>query len=343
MKKLQIQGVGGLSTILVGEPLKNLPHHLPVPNPVIITDENVGQRYADQFPSGHVITIGTGEGIKTLETIRRIYSELVAIEADRSCSIVGIGGGIVCDVAGFVASTYLRGVRFGFVATTLLAQVDASVGGKNGVNFGGYKNMVGTFNQPEFVLCDLDLLHSLPEEQLQCGFAEIVKHAAIADAGMFEALEKDAEKALALDPQVIERLVYDSLIIKSTIVNRDEKETDERRKLNFGHTFGHAIEKVTGVPHGQAVSAGMVLAAGLSHQRGLITASEKDRLCALLEQLSLPTQMSFDQDAVLEALGKDKKREGDGVHFVLLDGLGRSVVRDIPLAELRDHLSQASP
>ena len=343
MKKLQIRGVGGLSTILVGEPLKNLIHHLPAPNPVIITDENVGQRYADQFPPGHVMTIGTGEGIKTLDTIRRIYSELVAIEADRSCSIVGIGGGIVCDMAGFVASTYLRGVRFGFVASTLLAQVDASVGGKNGVNFGGYKNMVGTFNQPEFVLCDLDLLRSLPEEQLQCGFAEIVKHAAIADAGMFEALEKDAEKALALDPRVIERLVYDSLIIKSTIVNRDEKETGERRKLNFGHTFGHAIEKVTGVPHGQAVSAGMVLAAGLSQQRGLITASEKDRLFALLEQLNLPTGMTFDQDAVLEALGKDKKREGDRVHFVLLDGLGRSVVRDIPLAELRDHLSQTPP
>ena len=335
MKKLQIQGVGGLSTILVGEPLKKLVHYLSTKHPVIITDENVGQHYSDQFPPGHVITIGTGEGIKTLETIRRIYSELVAIEADRSCSIVGIGGGIVCDMAGFVASTYLRGVRFGFVATTLLAQVDASVGGKNGVNFGGYKNMVGTFNQPEFVLCDLDMLHSLPETQLQCGFAEIVKHAAIADAGMFEALEKNAEKALALDPIVVERLVYDSLVIKSSFVNQDEKETGERRKLNFGHTFGHAIEKVTGVPHGQAVSVGMVLAAGLSQQRGLITAREKERLCALLEQLNLPTRMRFDRKAVLEALGKDKKRENESVHFVLLNGLGRAVIADISLAELR--------
>jgi len=335
MKQLQIQGAGGLSTILVGEQLKNLTDYLPTRTPVIVTDENVGQRYADQFPPGHVITIGTGEGIKTLETISRIYSELVAIEADRACGIVGIGGGIVCDVAGFVASTYLRGVRFGFVASTLLAQVDASVGGKNGVNFGGYKNMVGTFNQPEFVLCDLDMLHSLPETQLQCGFAEIVKHAAIADAGMFEALENDAGKALALDPLVIERLVYDSLVIKSTFVHQDEKETGERRKLNFGHTFGHAIEKVTGVPHGQAVSVGMVLAAELSQQRGLITAHEKDRLCALLEQLNLPTRITFDKDAVLEALGKDKKRENESVHFVLLNGLGRAVIADISLAELR--------
>jgi 3-dehydroquinate synthase len=343
MKQLQIQGTSGPSTILVGEHLKNLPHYLQTQHPVIITDENVGHRYADQFPAGHVITIGTGESIKTLDTVSRIYTELVNLEADRSACIVGIGGGIVCDVAGFVASTYLRGVHFGFVASTLLAQVDASVGGKNGVNFGGYKNMVGTFNQPEFVLCDLDMLHSLPETQLQCGFAEIVKHAAIANIGMFAALEKDSDKALALDPVVIERLVYDSLIIKSTIVNRDEKETGERRKLNFGHTFGHAIEKVTGVPHGQAVSVGMVLAAGMSLRRGLITADENDRLRALLKKLNLPTKITFDQRAALEALGKDKKREGDRVHFVLLKGLGQTVITEIPLAELRDSLSDVTP
>ena len=147
----------------------------------------------------------------------------------------------------------------------------------------------------------------------------------------------EGKYTLALDPLVIERLVYDSLIIKSTIVNQDEKETGERRKLNFGHTFGHAIEKVTGVPHGQAVSVGMVLAAGLSQQRGLITAQEKDRLCKLLEQLNLPTRMSFDKDAVLEALGKDKKRENENVHFVLLNGLGRTVIADISLAELRQY------
>jgi 3-dehydroquinate synthase len=217
--------------------------------------------------------------------------------------------------------------------------VDASVGGKNGVNFNGYKNMVGTFNQPEFVICDLTLLQSLPLEQLQCGFAEIVKHAAIADAAMFHFLEEEAQKALALDPAVIERLVHDSLVIKSSIVNQDEKEAGERRKLNFGHTFGHAIEKVTGVPHGQAVSVGMVLAAGLSHQRGLITRHEKERLCALLAKLNLPTRMTFDQRAALEALGKDKKREGDSVHFVLLQGLGRALIDGIPLKELRARLA----
>jgi len=336
MKQLQIQGTSGSSSLLVGEPLRHLPRYLPNLPPIIITDENVHQSYADQFPSGHVITIGTGETIKTLDTVARIYDELMQLEADRSSCIVGIGGGIVCDITGFVASTYMRGVRFGFVATTLLAQVDASVGGKNGVNFGGYKNMVGTFNQPDFVLCDLEMLASLPEEQLQSGFAEIVKHAAIADAGMFTYLEENAQQALALDLEVIENLVYQSLVIKSAIVNRDEKETGERRKLNFGHTFGHAVEKVTGVTHGQAVSIGMVLAARLSRRRGLITAQEEQRLQNLLAQLRLPRQKTFDREAVLEALGKDKKRERESVHFILLNGLGKAVVTDIALSELRE-------
>jgi 3-dehydroquinate synthase len=204
------------------------------------------------------------------------------------------------------------------------------------VNFGGYKNMVGTFNQPDFVLCDFDLLPSLPVEQLQCGFAEIVKHAAIADAALFQFLEETAEKALALDPAVIERLVYDSLVIKSGIVNQDEKEAGERRRLNFGHTFGHAIEKVTGVLHGQAVSIGMVLATELSRRRGLISTADAERLMALLERLNLPTRMTFDREAVMEALGKDKKRENERVHFVLLKGLGDTEITEIPLAELRE-------
>ena len=343
MKQLQIEGTSGPSTILVGAPLRHLPRYLPAPEPVILTDQHVAGLYAGQFPAGHVITIGTGEAVKTLDTVQRIFAELVAIEADRSSFIVGIGGGLVCDVAGFVASTYLRGVRFGFVPTTLLAQVDASVGGKNGVNFGGYKNMVGTFNQPEFVLCDLDLLGTLPETQLQCGFAEIVKHAAIADANMFAYLEQNTDRALDLDLEVIENLVHQSLVIKSTIVNKDEKETGERRKLNFGHTFGHAIEKVTGVAHGQAVSLGMVLAAELSRKRGLITTEETYRIRALLERLKLPTRMPFDQAAVLEALGKDKKREGDHMHFILLEELGKAVVTEILLSELRSSLVVAKP
>ena len=183
------------------------------------------------------MTVGAGESAKTLDTAGRLYEELMALSVDRSGFIVAVGGGIVCDVAGFVASTYLRGIRFAFVASTLLAQVDASVGGKNGVNVGGYKNMVGVFNQPEFVICDPHLLGTLPQNEILCGAAEIIKHAAIADSALFGYLEENSHRLFDLDEAVVEKLVYDSVLIKSGVVNRDEKETGERRKLNFGHTF----------------------------------------------------------------------------------------------------------
>ncbi len=334
MKTFKIDGSTGSSTLLVGERLRNLKEHLPDAKTVIITDTNVRGFYQNEFPACGVIEIGMGEKIKTLDTVMDIYESLVDLEADRSSFIVGVGGGVVCDIAGFVASTYLRGVRFGFAASTLLAQVDAGVGGKNGVNLGGYKNMVGVFNQPEFVICDLDLLKTLDKKEVLCGMAEIVKHAAIADAELFAFLEENHSQALELDQGVIERLVYDSIRIKSDVVNKDEKETGERRKLNFGHTIGHAIEKTAGVPHGEAVSAGMVAAARLSVQKGLLKAKDEERLFNLLKKLNLPTSIPADENRVVDALRRDKKREGSRIHFVLLDGIGSAVVDEISISEL---------
>ena len=283
MKRVMIHSQPRDSLIMINERLANLVDYLPVDKPIIITDENVMAIWGKHFPPGDVITIGTGEMIKSFDTVHHIYEQLLSLEADRASFIVGIGGGIVCDIAGFAASTYMRGVRFGFVSTTLLSQVDASVGGKNGFNLGGYKNIVGVFNQPEFVICDLDLLKTVPREEILSGFAEIIKHGAIADKELFAYLERHRESALALEAQVIEKLVYDSVIIKSEIVNRDEKEKDERRKLNFGHTFGHAIEKLTKVKHGEAVSAGMVLAAELSVKKNRLTAEASKRLASLID------------------------------------------------------------
>ncbi len=334
VKTLKIEGLTGDSTILVGERLQNVNDYIPVDKAVIITDINVGHLYRQDFPACDVITIGTGEKIKNLDTVRTIYAKLVDLEADRSCFIVGIGGGIVCDITGFAASTYLRGVRFGFVSSTLLSQVDASVGGKNGVNFGGYKNMIGVFNQPEFVICDANLLHTLPANEILCGMAEIVKHAAIADAGLFSYLEEYYDQALALDSEVIQKLVYDSIVIKAAIVNKDETEQGERRKLNFGHTFGHAFEKIIGVPHGEAVAAGMVIAAMISVKRGHLAAAEAQRIEDLLKKLRLPTGIQVEKNALIDALRKDKKRQGDRIHFVLLDQIGRAVVNEISIAEL---------
>jgi 3-dehydroquinate synthase len=225
-------------------------------------------------------------------------------------------------------------VRFGFVSTTLLSQVDASVGGKNGVNFQGYKNLIGVFNQPEFVICDPRLLKTLPEKEILNGMAEIVKHAVIEDATLFTYLEKHFQKALTLDTDVIEKLVYDSVVIKSGIVNQDELEKGARRKLNFGHTFGHAFEKTAGVPHGEAVSAGMAAAAALSVRRGRLSIEDAARIKSLLQRIGLPVTIQAERKRVFDALKKDKKRKGDHIHFVLLDGIGKAVVDQIALTEL---------
>jgi 3-dehydroquinate synthase len=334
MKVLKIHGHTGDSTILIGEKLKNLIKYIPAQNSVIITDKNVKRYYFDDFPECEVIEIGTGEKIKNLDTVQTIYGKLLEIEADRSSFILAIGGGIVCDIAGFVASTYLRGLKFGFVPSTLLSQVDAAVGGKNGVNFGGYKNVVGVFNQPEFVICDPNLLRTLPEQEILCGYAEIVKHAAIGDDVLFSYLEENYKKALRLDIEVVEKLIYDSIVIKSSIVTRDEKEKGERRKLNFGHTFGHAIEKTVGVPHGKAISAGMVVASVLSEKRGYLAAKDAKRIEELLKKLALPTRLQLNGEKVLDALRKDKKRYGESMLFVLLHGIGNAIVKEISLKEL---------
>ncbi|MBU0991272.1 MAG: 3-dehydroquinate synthase [Proteobacteria bacterium] len=334
MKILEIQGKTGHSKILVGESLNHFERYIPKGKCVIITDQNVNSLYGDAFTDYDVIEIGTGEKVKTLKTVEDIFAKLVEFEVDRSGFVLGVGGGIVCDISGFVASTYMRGIRFGFVSTTLLAQVDASVGGKNGVNFSGYKNMVGTFNQPEFVICDMALLKTLPEREVLCGFGEIAKHAFIGDMALCDFLEQNHKKAIALDADVIARLVYDSVVIKSGVVNRDEKEKGERKKLNFGHTFGHAIEKTAGLLHGEAISIGMVVAARLSQKKGLLSNEDVERIITLLQKLTLPVNIDADRNILIDAMRKDKKRKGDDIDFVLLNGIGNAIIKGISIAEL---------
>jgi 3-dehydroquinate synthase len=334
MHAIDIEGASRTSTVLVGERLQQLPRYLPAGRTVIVTDENVLRLYRKEFPDVPVLSIGTGEGVKTLDTVRDLYAFLVELEADRSTFLVGIGGGIVCDVAGFTAATFMRGLRFGFVATTLLAQVDASVGGKNGVNLEGYKNIVGSFSQPEFVLCDVQLLRTLPGSEVVNGMAEIAKHAMIADAAMFAFIEANADRALALDPPVVERLVRDSVRIKAAVVGRDERETGERRTLNFGHTFGHGFEKAGRFSHGEAVSIGMALAAAISVRRGRLAAAAHDRILRLLKLLHLPCAAAIDLRRLADAIRKDKKRAGDTIHYVLLDDIGKAAVEEIGIDEL---------
>jgi 3-dehydroquinate synthase len=336
MKYLEIKGRSDVCHIEVGVPVARLGSYCDPDKTVIITDGAVRGLYGHLFQEYEVVEIGTGEGSKMLDTVEGIYERFFSCGLDRTSFVAGVGGGIVCDVAGFAASTYLRGLPFGFVPTTLLAQVDAGIGGKNGVNYRGYKNLIGTFNQPRFVLCDYGLLATLPDRELRNGFAEIIKHAVIADASLFSFLEDRLEGVLALDAGVIEKVIYDSISIKAGIVSADETEKGERRKLNFGHTFGHALESTAGLKHGEAISVGMVMAARLSEVRGMLKKDDVERIERMLDNAGLPLGVAMDKDLIMEAMEKDKKRAGEEINFVLLEGIGAARVVPVKIGDLRE-------
>jgi 3-dehydroquinate synthase len=336
MKCIDFSGNTGNSKILLDATLGQLGEFCDTGNTVVIVDKNVLALHGERLSPYRFIEVKPGERQKTLETVDAIYERFLRWELDRSSTIVGIGGGMVCDITGFVASTYLRGVSFGFVPTTLLALVDASVGGKNGVNYRGYKNLVGTFKQPGFVLCDFAFLKTLPYDELKNGLAEAIKSALIGDETFFKYIEKNGQKISSLDDRAIQKVVHDSLNVKIGVVSRDETEKGERRKLNFGHTIGHAIEKVTGCSHGEAISAGMVMAAKLSERREILSRKDVRRIEDLLSHFDLPVTCEGDQEAIMDAIHKDKKREGEDINFVLLDGIGSSRVEKVKIRDIQE-------
>ena len=323
------------SRILLGEKISNLKNYLPTDKKVVvITDDNLYRHYHAAFDQFTIIRIGQGETNKNMDTMAFIMSQLIEMGVDRSCFVLGIGGGIVTDVAGFAASIFMRGVKFGFVSTSLLSMVDASVGGKNGVNSGGFKNMIGVFNQPEFVVCDYEMLHTLERNEFISGFAEIIKHGAIKDKDYFEYIEKNADKALAIDPEVIHELVKKSVYIKASVVEADEKEKGERKKLNFGHTFGHAIEKLTGIHHGEAVAIGMMMAVKASQKFNFISHDEAEKIKKVIELYHLPIGIDIKANDLFSAMTKDKKRDGDSISLILLKGIGSAVIHKMSYKEL---------
>jgi 3-dehydroquinate synthase len=336
MKILEVKAESKISKIFIGEQLANLPRYIAGRKTIILTDVNILKHYADHFPPGiPVIEMGLGEKNKTLATIDWIMGKLVEAEADRTSFLLAIGGGIVCDVGGFAASVYMRGISFGFVSTTLLSQVDASVGGKNGVNFQGFKNMIGVFNQPEFVICDNQMLTTLASEEFRSGFAEIIKAGAIKNAALFDYCEENVVGALANSEPVLTQMVYDAVRIKADVVEADEREKGERRLLNFGHTFAHALEKKTGMMHGHAVSAGMVIAARVSGILNMIGEDELQRIIKVLDSYKLPVTPGISVNELFAAMKQDKKREGEFIHLVLLESIGKAVTRKISYSELQ--------
>ncbi len=284
-----------------------------------------------------------GEAHKSLKSMARIMDVLVANRFGRDCVIVALGGGVVGDLAGYTAASYQRGVAYVQVPTTLLAQVDSSVGGKTGVNHPGGKNLIGAFHQPAAVLADTATLRSLPARELRAGLAEVIKYGLICDADFFQWLEQHLDELLAADSAALAHVVHRSCEIKAQIVGRDEREHGDRALLNLGHTFGHAIEAATHYTewlHGEAIGTGLLMAAAMSHASGLLDASAVDRLRALLVRLGLPVKArGVTADATLEHMAIDKKVKDGRIRLVLLRSIGDAfVTADYPEAALRQTL-----
>lgn len=334
MRLMKINTESGRSLIIAGGDLKDLSEYLPPESRLfIITDTNVRALYGSRFPAGEVLTIQPGEESKTLTVIGDLCKRLLEYGADRSAFILGFGGGVVCDIAGMVASVYMRGVRHGFVSTTLLSQVDASIGGKTGVNLGSFKNIIGTFRQPEFVLCDHKLLSTLTDDEFQSGLGELIKHAAIRDRELFFDISSSLEKLYDRDPDILEDMIYRAVRIKADIVRRDPLEKGMRRLLNFGHTFGHIMETSYGLPHGVAVMEGMLIASELSVWSREMPIAEMRIFEKVLEKSGLQEGHQLPAN-VPGMISRDKKSEGGYVNFVLLRAVGKAVIRKLPVQEI---------
>ena len=307
---------------------------VPKHNTIFITDENILAAHSDKFSGWKTIVIKPGEQYKNQETVNDIISQLIELHADRQTFIIGIGGGVVTDITGFVASVYMRGVRFGFVPTSILAMVDASVGGKNGIDVGVYKNLVGVINHPEFLLYDYTLLETLPDNEWINGFAEIIKHACIKDKDMFTFLEENSLMKFQSSVEMTGNLIKRNVEIKYNVVANDEHETGDRKLLNFGHTIGHAIENTSRLSHGNAISIGMVAACRISEKINELDTAESKKIIELLEKYELPVSFDFDKKRTWEILLHDKKKSGGNMNFVVLDHIGKASVRPIQIEHL---------
>ena len=320
------------SGIYIGPVKDILSGVLPEGRVVVVSDATIDRLYHPLLEKYDTVLIGLGESVKTLQTVETIYRRFIELGVDRSTFVLAVGGGIVTDVAGFAASTYMRGLKFGFVSTTLLGQVDASVGGKNGVNVDGYKNMAGTFTQPQCVICDPGLLRTLPDREFRAGLAEVVKAAIIADADLFGRIENTTFEALRTDTDLLTDAVSAAIRVKADIVERDEHESGDRRKLNLGHTLAHAIEKCSNrMNHGEAVAVGTALIAGAAVKLGVLSEADRDRIVHVLMQLGFDLTPPVDVKRLLKEVGKDKKNEEGILRIVLPVGIGDCEVRPMKI------------
>jgi 3-dehydroquinate synthase len=340
MNTLQVRLGDRSYPILIGEGLLRqsdlVRRHLSARDILVVSNTTVAPLYmaslVEVLSESRVVEaiLPDGESHKTLATVARILDVLVANRFGRDCCVVALGGGVVGDMAGFAAACYQRGVAYVQVPTTLLAQVDSSVGGKTGVNHPGGKNLIGAFHQPSAVIADASTLSTLPVRELRAGLAEVIKYGLLGDAPFFDWLEVHMDDLLAVDPSALSYVIQRSCEIKADIVARDEREQGDRALLNLGHTFGHAVESATHYTqwlHGEAVGAGLLMAAAMSHECGMVEAIQVDRLRRLLERVGLPVRIDgVAPEVALEHMRIDKKALGGRMRLILLRKIGESFV-----------------
>lgn len=301
---------------------------------VFLTDDNLFAAHPEKFNGWRTIVIKAGEQYKNQQTVDSIINQLINLHADRQTFILGIGGGVITDITGFVASIYMRGIKFAFVPTSILAMVDASIGGKNGIDVGVYKNLIGVIKHPEFLLYDYSFLETLPDEEWVNGFAEIIKHACIKDSDMFYFLQKNSLMKFQSSLKDAGDLIRKNVDIKYDVVANDENETGERKLLNFGHTIGHAIENTEKLPHGHAISIGMIAACRISEAINNFNIADTEKIKDLLIQYELPVTFNSDKQKTWEILLHDKKKSGNSMSFVVLDKIGSASIQAMPLDKL---------
>lgn len=340
MKQKKIRIAAAVTTCYFSSRFSLLKKLVPVAHTVLLTDQHVYKSHASLFKGWNTIVLKAGESYKIQPTVDAVIEQLIHMKADRQTWLIGVGGGVITDLAGYIGAIYMRGINVGFVPTTLLAMVDAAVGGKNGIDHGNYKNLVGTIRQPSFLLYDTQFLKTLPEKEWKNGFAEIIKHAVCFKPFLFRELEKNSLSYYQKNKRAIESLIEKNALLKLTVVQKDETEQDLRSVLNFGHTLGHAIEMVYEVSHGEAISLGMVAAAKLSFKINGFT--DFTRLQHLLAQYGLPTAANYDFSKLMRVMEMDKKKTGKKVRYILLEQIGKARPQLLTFSTVKNMLNRLS-